>query len=367
MTAFSHWASALIICLTLLYPSVSKSQSRPLSVVVLHSGQNETTVRLAAELSALGYSAVLLLHPSQAMWTDQVRAIIRNYRAAALINAASLKTRVDIWFPTPGTAGMQLTVDTVDAAEGGNNIAATILKTVEALRAGLMKMDGANPTRVADRNGKTYQNNINAPAQTEVRADGSFVPSYPRGKISRHKSSIPFVTDPGRLSLMLGPAMTYGFADFPPEWQIQLSLGVAFGRFLSITLSGFAPTAPLRFENEYGKARVWNGALLLGLKLGLRSNEKRLVPFIELGLGPHFSRMKGEGNPPYSNGDDRITVLETLFRFGLRVWFTSRIGIDSALHIGDCLPKPVVKVGEEDATFTRPLFGASVLLTVELF
>jgi hypothetical protein len=318
----------------------------PTSVVVLHPGRDEATIRLAAELSALGYAPILLQHSTEALWIDQVRTIMTTYRAEALINATSIHDRVDIWVVDSKSDSMQLWVDTVDAVKDSD--ASTILKSVETLRAGLMRIEGID-----------FQG---APVDfkhvTTVNAGQGGAGS------DRAKA---FSASPGRLSLAIGPAGTYGFGDLPAAWQIAVSGGVRIASRLSLMVVGFAPTAPMSFKNQYGSAQVWMGSLTIGLRADLRPPDKRWVPWAEFGVGPNFSRMKGQGNAPYSDGDDRAVVFEMLFRSGIRVWMNRRFSLEGSLHVGGCLPKPVVRVGEVRADYSVPLFGGTIQLAFDLF
>lgn len=320
-------------------PRFGWAQSPTGPVVVLHSGQNAMTVRLVAELSAVGCSSVLLLHSNDSLWADQVRDIMKPYRAAALINAVSLTTRVDIWIPAYGDDGTQLMVDTVDASEEKGDFAAIILKIVETLRADLMHL-GKAPEKI----GAGPKDNA-----TSLPKTAGTPPS------------------PGRLSLALGPAVTYGFGDFPVQWQVLLSARLYVAPLLDVELFGIAPTLPATLATQYGKARIWSGSLIAGLRFRMRPPEKRAVPWAALGVGPHFARMKGDAVSPYIDGDDRTAVFEILFRLGLRLRLNQIFFMEIAVYTGDCHPEPKVVIGEKVASFARPLFGGTVQLGARLF
>ena len=360
-----HFLRLLVLGIVLGFARNGQGAESQIRVVVLHSGQTDAMVRLDAELRALGYRAVPVLHPKQSLWADQVRTILRANQAAVVINATSLSLRVDVWILSPKGRGQQLTVDTVEAAGGKDAAAATILKTVETLRAGLIPLEQpVSPRQVpAFRAGASETYSSDASDRNEQDAPHS----YPRGSIARTGGGVPFSAPAGRLTLAAGPSLTYGFADFPAEWQIVLSGRIIFGRHLGLTLSGYAPTAAMVLETSYGTAQLRNGSLLLGLQTALRPYEKQWVPWIEIGVGPHFTRMKGRGIDPYPDGDDRLVTFEILFRLGMRLRLSQRVALETALHVGDYLPQPTIRIGETVAEFSRPVFGGIIQLSLELF
>ncbi len=334
-----------IISLSVILQIAGEGDCAPTSVVVLHPGRDESTIRLAAELSALGYAPILLQYPTQPLWIDQVRSVLTTYRAEALINATSLHKRVDIWIVDSKSENMQLFVDTVNAVQ--NSDAATILKSLETLRAGLMRIECVDMTRPPG------DNFAGANGRGTQRGDADS-----GRKTSGHS---------GRFSLALGPAVAYGFGEFPVAWQIAASANLRIASHLFVALEGFAPTAPMSYKNEYGSAQVWTGSLRLGLRAYMRSPEKRVRPWAQFGIGPYFSRIKGFGVGDYSGNDDRTASFEMMLSSGIRVRMSSRFSLEAALFVADCVLRPVVKIGEVRAEYAAPLFGGAIQIAVDLF
>ncbi len=361
------YAYKLLLQLFLLSMSIKyafgESDMSKYRVVVLHFGQNETSVLLTAELSALGYVPILIDHPDQALWTDQIRVLLKNHNASALINATSLEKQVDVWTVDPESGDTRLVVTTVKSRGENMSEASMILKSVEALRAGLMIINSP----------KASESNVELQNEApKVDEDRRVRTRRVRGSIGsirnndENSTNTQFKADLRRLFLALGPAVNYGFGDFPPEWQLSAKGGIRVTDRIAVTIGGFLPTAPISKTTEYGIVEMRNSSFGAGLRLNLSPPYKRSSLWVELSAEAHFSRIKSNAIKPYISMDNRLAVFSPVFSAGLSVWLGNRSALETIIHVGDFMPEFVIVNIEDKAEYSKLLFGGALRLVFNL-
>lgn len=322
--------------------------ARSNTVLVVHAGYNSMTIRLNAELIALGYHPVPIHHPRSRFSVVEARSIINAHRAVALINTTLMPSRVDIWVVDPLDGQVSL-AETVDSRQGDQNEASMFLKSVELLRAKLMKI-GVVPKRDDDAEVKPTDDDTAAVTDADTASDAD--------------GDAPVETR--RLSVELGLGVSYGFSHLPAAMQIGLGGHIRLVGRLGIDLFGLVPTFATQSDNEYGKARVWQSAVAAGFSIDTRPADRRVVPWVAALVGPHFTKMIGQATYPNTNGDDKVVVTVIYLRVGLSVALAKPLSLQAALHCGWTLPRPVVTIGEEDLPWGNPLFGGSLGLSFDL-
>jgi hypothetical protein len=352
-----------VVLLVLVWTAVSSASvlnaDSGRNVVVLHSGDDEMIVRISAELVALGYRPVLIDHPVGELTTSQVRDITSRYRAVALMNATASNEKVAIWVMDPAE-GVVFLVETLDA-HGKRTDAAMILKSVELLRATLLKTDRMTTPKTHRQRGEEAARRDSARARNAKRKRGA---SSDSGPTSRRERSIEV---PGRVAVELGPSTSYGFSEFPATLQVFLGARVRLTGPLSLGIAGWFPTLPLKVETPDGSAKLWNSAVTVGPRLDVSPDVARWLIWLGASAGPLFSKMKGKGIPPNTDNQDRIAVAVMLLRAGFEAPLGSRARLHAALHLGWGVPRPVVRVGEFRVPWGNPLLGGVLGLSVTLF
>lgn len=307
-------------------------------MVVLYLNNDEMVVKLYAELKALGYVPVVLKRSSEGLSIDDLKEIVQSSGAVALMNTYSLDNRVDVWVSDVEGHAIRL-VETVDSGHGGQTRDSVILKSVELLRARLMKIE------------RMRENGQLGEQTTADDGRASHPPEAPR-----------------RISLEIAPMIHYGFSVLPPTFQVFLGAHVvAVGR-LGIDLMGFLPTFSMEAKNGYGRARVRNAVIAAGPRVDLTPPDSRWIPWLAACVGAQFIKVRGEGTPPFTDEDDLITPALLFIRLGLDISLVEqRLYLQAAIHTGLSLPTPVVRIGEERVDWGVPLLGGILGVKIDLF
>jgi hypothetical protein len=341
---------AFSACLAVVSLSATvQAEEQRNTVLVMHAGYDSMTVRLNAELIALGYHPVPIHYPPRKFSIEEVTSIIKAHRAVALINTTMMGDGVDIWIVDPGNGAISR-AETMDSNGGDHSEASTFLKAVELIRAKLMKIDG--PVKAAD---KTI-------AERESAREATIPPATNQSNPAEGSAA----KDYRRFTMAIGPSVSYGFSELPATVQVMLGVHVRLIGRVGLSIVGLPPSAPSKVETRYGSAQVWNSAIVGGLNLDLLSPDHRWIPWIGVLVGPHFSSTAGQGVLPYTSDSARMLVTLVCLRVGLNVVITERLALQAVLHTEWALPRPVIRVGEELIPWGNPLFGGALALVVNL-
>jgi hypothetical protein len=307
------------------------------------------TVRLNAELIALGYHPVPIHYPPRKFSIEEVTSIINAHKAVALINTTMMSEGVDIWIVDPSSGSISQ-VETMDSEGGERSEASIFLKAVELIRAKLMKIEG--PAKVAD---KRTAKKAGAKEAEIPPATGRSEPV--EGSVAR---------DYRRLTMAIGPSVAYGFSELPATAQVMLSIHVRLLGRVGLNIVGFPPSAPSKTKTDCGSAEVWNSSIIGGLNVDMLSAGHKWIPWIGVLVGPHFTNATGQAVSPYTSDSTRLVVTVICLRLGLNAVITERLALQATLRTEWALPRPVVQVGTDFIPWGNPLFGGALALVVNL-
>ncbi len=317
------------------------------TVLVMHAGYDSMTVRLNAELISLGYHPLPIHYPPTQLTVDEASSIINAHKAAALINTTLMAERLDIWIADPVTGSISSS-ETVDSNNGTRKEATMFMKAVELLRARLMKIETPAEEPAPD---ESPASDVD-PSRHEEAAGPAAEPSRDLGR---------------RTALEIGPSIIYGFSDFPVMLQISLGLHVRLVSRLGLDVLGLLPATPMKERTPYGTAWVRSGAAAVGLRVDLRSPERRWVPWLGALIGPCVLTMTGQGNGSYVNNAGRMTAGAVFVRLGMNIGLTHQLSLQTSLHLAWTFRRFVVDIGESRIPWGNPMLGGTLGLAVGLF
>jgi hypothetical protein len=335
------------ILITIICARVFAVTERYETVVILSRTEDERPVLLQAELKALGYRSVTLFHPPKSLTPMETESILETNGGIALINITMSTTMVEIWVASRRLSGGGTLVETIDIEEGEDINPSTILKSVESLRASLMRFDNLNK-RPYETEQRRVELHKHAPLQTD--SDGK--------KEKKHRPHFSFET---------GLSTTYGFSQFSPPVCLFLGGALSFINRISLDIDVIIPLYHMNAENKEARAEVWYGAAALGIRAYFVSQEQRVAPWVGASVGPSLLRIKGTALGPHDPHNDTIVTGVVLLRLGLDVRLSKRVALHLTVNTGWNLAKPRIEVGYKKVMFGNPLIGGTLGVAIGLF
>ena len=335
----------LLILHVVAAEAVSALQNTGEVVVVLYSEKDEGTVRLQAELRALGYAPVMNIHAPKSLTSMEAIEMIKENDGAALVNMTMKNKGIEIWI-SGSRIGRGTLVETIGVEAGQEIDAATILKSVESLRASLMRFDNMNETKTSEQ-----------PKQDKVRTSqnaanrGTDVPSQ------------------RRIALEGGFSTVFGFSDLTPPVCFVLGAVFHLTKRAALDVGLQFPIYQMTAENSQGSADVWYWGANVGLRTYLLAPKSTAAPWLGAGVGPTLLQIKGKAkNAAYDAHDDLLVVATAYMRIGLDLRVSERIALQLILLNGWSLARvPAIRLGDERIRFGNPYLGGAFSLVVDLY
>ena len=319
-------------------------------VVILHSGQEKTAVRIAAESQSLGFEPMKEAAPSGMSDADLEK--IAAARSATAVVWIQHENSVKVWVKDPHDPQSSEVQEVTMSESGGQPETLIAFKATELLRASLITMpevlEKANTAPKVSRPAAPRKTKT-APIQT---ADNP-----------RHRQE-----NVARLFATLEPAAVFGFGTLPPSFNIGLSLKARITSRVFADIAGLIPTFPMETKTDDGTLQATNGIIRGGLGVALIPLQKRIVPILSVYGGGLILKVT-------TKNDLNSTIDETLFgaavvggSFGLRIRITKIIAFRLDADAGVALPTPVLLKGKEKITsFGKPLVSALLGIETKLF
>lgn len=318
---------ALVLYLVLQCVSVRAEENNRVLVTV--DGNESIARKIAKELQALGFDAVVVNEVDFEITPKALADMARSKEAMAAIRAGLKKSVVEVWIADRVTD--KIVYRSVEISLGRESIDSVVtLASVELLRASLMEIQ-------LD---QTVQEEVPPSRQVEVFANP--------GAQKKEK-----VEPPPRLSgdVGLGVAFIGRNTGVPIIVNLELNLRVA-GEF-HLAVVGSIPM--IRGKQTYSQGDVWYGPGLLGGEIFFvgRSTQVTLRPLAGIGIGTSLIAATGNGKPGYASfhfltwSFMPLVRVGLLFRisknFALRVH--ARGGVSPANHTIQVLGSDVAEIG----------------------
>lgn len=320
----------------------SAAQTPAPKVVVVHSGLERLAVRIAAELSSIGYEAEILDLPPP-IYHETLEQIARDHFADAVMRASPAGNSVQVWVPQKNNPDVTVIQEVVVPTDNEQAEALITFKSVELLRAGFlvpMEKPAPEPKPVAP------------PPPPPA-------PPPPTNDVQTHASP--------RLALSMQPAAVFGFGNLPPALNIGLSLYLRLASRIGLDLSGLIPTFPMTVRVEGGTVDVSAGLITAGIRINALSQKHRWTPSLSLLAGPLILKGRGRAETGYKGFTQTpiSAVINGVFTMSFSVNSVFALKTDAACGIA--LPEPVFRInGIPSISFGSPmvtvLFGVEVRL-----
>lgn len=333
-----------ILLFIILYAVRGVCESAPV-VIVLCTAEKSVVLQLKAELDTVGYRALPLIYPKKFLTPLETDKMLETHDAIALINMTDEERGVEVWVSS-GTIGGGKLVETV--GEPGKPISvATILKSVESLRASLMQFDTLK---------------LQAKPEKTVNDDSE---SLSDGELDKTDSSLETTT----LSINIGAMSQHGLGRFSPPARLNVALIWWFNDHFALYGAPTFPIYPMKADNHQGEVSVFEGQFLLGVRQYLGDAAARYRPWLGIGIGPSLMRIIGHADDGWKSSNDTLLLVVLSGQIGLSISLTETIGIQMACFSSFSLfLRPIVVLGEKQLPTENPVvIGGSLSLTVALF
>ena len=326
--------------LAMFYTRIGVSEPVPV-VIVLCAAEEGIVLQLKAELDTVGYQPVLIISPEKSLTPLETDKILETHDAIALINITNEERGVEVWVSS-GTVGGGKLVETVGDPRQPISVA-TILKSVESLRASLMQFDTMK-------------------SQTESPPPKTDTPKMEKVK---PKTASTLST----WSFEVGLSSQHGFGKFYPPLHLHFSFVWWLNERLALFGTPIFPIFPMKADNSQGEASVFEGQLLLGVRQYLTVRTSRYRPFLGIGIGPSLMRIIGKAEDGWRSSEDTLLLALLSAQAGLSVTLTERIGFQAVCFSSfSMFLRPIVVLGEKQLPTENPVvIGGRLSLTIVLF
>lgn len=325
------WLRTVAVASVILHPLVSYASlpapstehSEGGRVAVIGIADSEVTMRIAAELTFLGFSPVVVA-PPPTLDRRSLTDLARSSAAAAAISVTVDGDEIDIGIADRVTGKFVARSVNIPATAPARSREIAV-RSVELLRSSLAELE-----------------------ETREPPPGAEVPVSPsvRRNLTRpHDRLLPTA------SIAVGGAP----GGLPVAAHIRARLRYAPHPRFGVVVGGTAPLHAVRASAPEGTARIHTGWLGVGPWFSLRPPTKVVVPDLAITAGPVFVGMQGQAAPGLV--DDRVTVLDTIFEaaVGLEVAVSPRVRIRLESAAAVCARTIRVRfAGRSVATWCRP-------------
>ena len=290
---------------------------------------DDSAQRLAAELGALGFEAVMLAPPATAADPAVLAARADELDVAALIALTPEADTVSIWVVDRVTGKtLQRTID-VPPREDPDRARVVALRTIELLRASLRELESGPPPEA--------EVDPPPPARQLLR------PARPRA------------------SIQLGPAIAGAPGGLGPSVHIAAGARWMVHPRVGLGVDSLIPTIAPKVVGEAGFARVTIAIVDAGARVGLRRPSATVVPEVGAAVGLAVLRMDGAARAPARGVTDHVVTSSLRASAGVAVSLRPRVRARLDGGLGMLLPRPaVVFVDETVARWGRP-YGTGAL------
>jgi hypothetical protein len=321
--------AALLTCsASLLAAPAAAGEPEHVVVAIVSDGGDLLTARLEAELHALGFATKTVALENAT--PKSLEGVARDARAAAAIHVARSDQRAEVWVTDRVTGKILLREVTVLPGEDVESVLA--VRAVELLRASLLEIEAAHPTRGDVGVTDTVRNAV--------------ATSHP-----------PRETAPLSLGLGFGAEL---MPTLTPAFHTLVSASWMPSR-LGVELTAFVPVTSAEVCGMPGCAHMTSGLLGLGVRWVLVSRQARVEPEIGAGFAGAFVHAEGQATSPYvgASSDAAAATIYGRAAVFFRLVSQLRLGVD--VFAGAALPPVSIRfAGNEVAQWGGPYVSCTV-------
>ena len=305
-------------------------------VIVVGSAESPVPQRLEAELRAIGLVPERVERDTPPD-RRELEELAREHGAGAAISIVPSARGAEVWIVDRITGKVVLR-EVVTREEDDESGALVALRAVELLRASLLEVSAAHPSR------------------GEVEADEVI-----------ERLEEPPLPAPGPMSLGLGIGLTGAPGAPGPSAHVLLTMSARLHRWVEVRLAVWSPTWPTVISAAEGESDLWVGLLGLSVRVPLLERGAPVQPHVGLSAVGALLVAHGRAVRTGTAQNDKTLTVAPAIEVGARVPVASRLALAVNAFAAVTSNRIVIRFAEREVTtWGRPLLAASLALELAL-